>query len=107
MTREEAKAIIKKEQLHRWLWYERPDRAIECMAIYSDADQWVVSATGERGSEEGICFYDDEGEALDRFISRLRATERLLRGGHMTVNVHASWGWGKYSSPDDIDRVTP
>ena len=107
MERSEAKKIIREEDLRRWAWYTRPE-SVECIAIYPDQDAWVVVGAGERMDLRGLSFYPDEGEALDRFISRLRALNRMLRREETTVGIQAPWGGTKhFTSGADIDTVEP
>ena len=106
MERSEAKKIIREEDLRRWAWYARPDD-VECVAIYPEQDTWVVVTTGERQEPHGLTVYSDEGEALDRFIFRLRAGMRVMRRGGGTVGIQAPWGDRNFTSGADIDTVEP
>ena len=110
MDRAEAKRIIREEDLRRWFWYRQPDGDVECMAIYPDGGEWVVSTTGERAMEVGIQRFLSEADALDRFIRRLRALNATLRRPFpkgLTVGFGAPWTNQLYRTGADIDRVKP
>ena len=110
MDRAEAKRIIRDEDLRRWFWYAKPDGEVESMAIYPDGCEWVVSTTGERAAEAGICRFSDEGQALDQFIRRLRALNWELRQPFpkgLTVGFGAPWSGQLFRTGADIDRVKP
>ncbi|KYC97999.1 Imm59 family immunity protein [Heyndrickxia sporothermodurans] len=79
MTKQEAKEIIRKEMLKRYNWFdEHPLRENE-VGIRVDNDEWVVYVTDERASvvEGSITKFNNESDALDNFIKRLR-TEKIL-----------------------------
>lgn len=83
MNRDEALAIIEREQLDGYVWFEEPTNKMEVVAIYRDGDEWVVLATNERATPEGVVRrFNEENSALENFIKRLRAGKRgaeLLR----------------------------
>jgi len=108
MDRSEAKRIIREEDLRRWLWYVKPNKDVECMAIYEDDDEWVVVSTGERAEERGPQRFSNESDALCRFVDRLRALNRNLRRPYgLTVRLGSPWTNQFYRSGADIDRVSP
>jgi len=110
MDRAEAKRIIREKDLRRWLWYVKPHNDVECMAIYEDDGEWVVSTTGERAWEEGIRRFAVEADALDSFIDRLDALNWSLRRPFpkgLTVPLGAPWARQGFTSGADIDRVDP
>ncbi|MFF2458272.1 Imm59 family immunity protein [Peribacillus simplex] len=79
MKQLEAKEIIEQEKLKRYNWFnEHPQRENE-VGITVDGDQWAVYVTDERASvvTGSITKFNNESDALDNFIKRLR-TEKLL-----------------------------
>lgn len=79
MTINEAKKIIKEEGLRHYNWYnDHPIRENE-VGIKKNDNQWVVYVTDERASiiTGSEVFFNNESDALDNFIKRLR-TEKLL-----------------------------
>ncbi|MGJ7922912.1 Imm59 family immunity protein [Neobacillus sp. LXY-4] len=79
MTRLEAMEIIQKEMLKRFNWFdEHPLRENE-VGIRVDDYQWEVYVTDERASvvTGSITKFNNESDALDNFIKRLR-TEKIL-----------------------------
>lgn len=79
MTQPEAKEIIKKEMLIRFNWFDEHSLRENEVGIRADDDQWVVYVTDERASEVtgSIIRFNNESDALDNFIKRLR-TEKIL-----------------------------
>ena len=75
MTRDDIKKIIKEEGLRGYNFFEdRMDMENE-IVIVNDSNQWIVYVTDERaskitGSEK---MFDNEIDALDNFLKRLRA----------------------------------
>lgn len=76
MTREEALEAIRKEGLDGYVWFESPSNETEVVAIQRDGSEWIVLATDERAGVEGVQRFDDEGEALECYVRRLRAGKR-------------------------------
>jgi len=79
MTNEEAKEIIKNEGLQRFNWYsDHPLRENE-VGISGNNNNWEVYVTDERASvvQGSITVFDNESDALENFIKRLR-TEKIL-----------------------------
>lgn len=79
MKRKEAEQIIKAEHL---VSYHFPDDRADSpdeMVIRESSGQWVVYATNERAAKitGGEAVYENEEEALDHFIRRLRALNRV------------------------------
>ena len=70
MNIKEAIKIIKDEKLHN----RENEVVLRC-----ENDKWIVYATDERASKvtNSQDIYFDEEEALDNFIDRLRALNRL------------------------------
>lgn len=79
MSQQEAKKIIKKDLLTRFNWFEERHLKENEIGIKVDDNQWVVYVTDERASvvTGSILKFDNESDALDNFIKRLR-TERKL-----------------------------
>ena len=81
MTRDDIKKIIKEEGLRGYNFFEdRMDMENE-IVIVNDSNQWLVYVTDERaskitGSEK---MFDNEIDALDNFLKRLRALNILRK----------------------------
>lgn len=80
MTREYALKIIKDENLVGYNMFESRDNNQDELVILEKNGQWFVYATDERaskitGSEK---VFDNESEALENLIKRLRA-DKILR----------------------------
>ena len=81
MTRDDIKKIIKEEGLRGYNFFEdRMDMENE-IVIVNDSNQWIVYVTDERaskitGSEK---MFDNEIDALDNFLNRLRALNILRK----------------------------
>lgn len=79
MKIKEAIKIIKDEKLQGYnMNEERYNRENE-VVLRCENDKWIVYATDERASKvtNSQDIYFDEEEALDNFIDRLRALNRL------------------------------
>ena len=79
MNIKEAIKIIKDEKLQSYnMNEERYNRENE-VVLRCENDKWIVYATDERASKvtNSQDIYFDEEEALDNFIDRLRALNRL------------------------------
>lgn len=79
MNIKEAIKIIKDEKLQGYnMNEERYNRENE-VVLRCENDKWIVYATYERASKvtNSQDIYFDEEEALDNFIDRLRALNRL------------------------------
>lgn len=78
MKKEDATRIIKAEQLVSYSFFEERADSSDEVVIKNEADRWIVYATNERASKisEGERVFDNEGDALDSFIRRLRALNR-------------------------------
>ena len=79
MNIKEAIKIIKDEKLQGYnMNEERYNRENE-VELRCENDKWIVYATDERASKvtNSQDIYFDEEEALDNFIDRLRALNRL------------------------------
>ena len=81
MTRESVKRIISEEGLTGYRFFESGMNAENEIVIVKDSRQWIVYATDERackvtGSDQT---FDNEEDALDNFLKRLRALNALIR----------------------------
>ena len=79
MTREYIKKIIDEEGLNGYNFFESRVNAENEIVIVNDSEKWIVYATDERaskmtGSEK---IFDNEAEALENFVKRLRALNVL------------------------------
>ena len=79
MRRKDAEKIIKTEQLISYSFFEDRDDASDEIVIKKVSGKWVVYATNERASKiiSGEHIFDNEEEALDNFIKRLRALNKV------------------------------
>lgn len=80
MTREEAIKIIIEEKLENYnINEDRYNRENEVVIKY-ETDKWIVYATDERASmvTGSKKIFENENEAWDNFIKRLRA-DKILR----------------------------
>jgi len=79
MTKEEVLKIIEDERLTKYNWFEYPKLREDETVIFQKDNKWCVCVTSERA---GIMFgtdfyYDTESEALERFLFRLRAGNKV------------------------------
>lgn len=72
-TRDEAQAIIAAEGLHDCVWFADPTNRTEIVGIGADADGWYTYATNERATVSGVARFEQESDALDSLVHRLRA----------------------------------
>lgn len=79
MTREDALKTIKDENLKKYHFFDETNVYVDEVGIYKDLDKWIVYATGERATRDGIRAYDNESDALENFIRRLRCSNRINR----------------------------
>lgn len=80
MNIKEAIKIIKDEKLQGYnMNEERYNNRENEVVLRCENDKWIVYATDERASKvtNSQDIYFDEEEALDNFIDRLRALNRL------------------------------
>ncbi|MCQ2480295.1 MAG: Imm59 family immunity protein [Clostridia bacterium] len=75
MKKAEAKKIIKNEHLISYSFFESRNDASDEMVIKKLSGKYIVYATNERASKisDGEKIFDNEEDALDNFIRRLRA----------------------------------
>lgn len=80
MTREDAKQILVNEGLKYYNWYHEKAVNPNDVIIYKENNKWIVCAADERASivEASYAFYDNENEALDDFIKRVRLEKILM-----------------------------
>ena len=81
MTRECIKKVIDEECLRGYNFFENRANAENEIVIAKDSEQYIVYATDERaskmsGSEKR---FDNEVEALENFLTRLRALNFLKK----------------------------
>lgn len=81
MKRKEVERIIKTEKLISFSFFEDRNNAEDEMVIKKVSGRWYVYATDERASKiiSGETIYDSEEEALDNFIRRLRALNKVRK----------------------------
>ena len=79
MKRKEAEGIIISENLISYSFFENRNDATDEMVIKRTLDKWTVYATNERAAKiiEGEKSFDNEEDALDNFIRRLRALNKV------------------------------
>ncbi|MFJ3385878.1 MULTISPECIES: hypothetical protein [unclassified Curtobacterium] len=70
----------------RFNWMRSPDNDTRMTSIYEDAGRWIVSTTNERATEESVKEYDDRGEAVTYFVSRVSASVRVVGWRKSTNN---------------------
>lgn len=77
-NRKEIERIIKEENLISYSFFEDRNDASDEMVIKKTSGEWTVYATNERSSKiiGGENIYDNEEDALDNFIRRLRALNK-------------------------------
>jgi len=79
MDAEEAKQIIRDENLSGLVWYDEPlDEDSVVIRKIGDAE-WEVSTTTERAGviDSGVRKFDSESDMFENMIKRLRAGKRL------------------------------
>jgi hypothetical protein len=76
MTLEEAKEIIKIEKLNDYNFYNDKTLNPEEVGINITNEEYCVFATSERNCKSGFSYFDNESDALDNFIMRVRAGNR-------------------------------
>lgn len=79
MNAKEAIKIIQVEKLQGYNMNEERHNRENEVVLRCENDKWIVYATDERASKvtNSQDIYLDEEEALDNFIDRLRALNRL------------------------------
>lgn len=79
MTREYVKKLITEEGLHGYNFFENKVNKENTIVIAKDSEQWIVYATDERASKRtgSEKTFNNEAEALENFIKRLRASNTL------------------------------
>lgn len=80
MTRECIKKIIDEEGLRGYNFFESRVNAENEIVIVNDSEQWIVYTTDERASKRtgSEKIFDNEAEALENFVKRLRALNVFL-----------------------------
>lgn len=77
MKEHEAIQIIDEENLKNFNWFEHHDLRPNEVEIVKRVDFWTVATTDERANRISEISYNNESEALDDFIERLRADKVL------------------------------
>lgn len=79
MKRKEAEGIIISEKLISYSLFENRNDAADEMVIKRTSGKWTVYATNERAAKilDGEKSFDNEEDALDNFIRRLRALNKV------------------------------
>lgn len=77
MHRDEALEIINNENHRNYVWFQKPENVVDCVAIYTDHGSWIVVNTDERAVLGAIRQFDNEADALDLFIRRLRLSKLI------------------------------
>lgn len=89
MNRNEAMKIIKDEQLRYYNWFHSHRISPNEVLIEKLEERWCVSATDERACivETSCVYFDNEEDALDRFIRLLRLEKTLEERNHGTNDL--------------------
>ena len=77
MTRDKAMEIIKIEKLKHYNWYDAHDVNPNEVGIRESVDKWTVYTSDERANPVSEREFQSEIEALENFIKRLRARNKL------------------------------
>ena len=75
--REETLATIRAEGLSGYRWFEDATNDTDIVAIQRTGSGWAVFATDERATVRGRREFTEQGPALENFLSRLRALNRV------------------------------
>lgn len=78
ITREAVLEAIRREGLRGYRWFEDATNQTDVVAIARAPDVWAVFATDERANPVGHHEFASEGAALESFLSRLRAANRVI-----------------------------
>ncbi|MFD0671929.1 Imm59 family immunity protein [Cohnella sp. GCM10027633] len=78
MTRNEAIEIVKGEQLKHYNWYEEHDINSNEVGIKEQVNKWFVYSSDEKANLITENEFHSESEALENFIKRLRAMNKLI-----------------------------
>ncbi|OEI68645.1 hypothetical protein Cus16_1749 [Curtobacterium sp. ER1/6] len=63
------------------MWFADPHAAPNRVVVDEVDNRFRVYVTSERGSADGIRYFDDESEALEKYVRLLRMQQRLLDRG--------------------------
>ena len=89
MDRSKALKVIEDEQLRHYNWFHsQPVRPNEVL-IENLGERWCVSAADERACivETSCVYFNNEEDALDRFIRLLRLEKTLEERKHGTNDL--------------------
>lgn len=89
MTREMALKIIEDEKLTNYHFFDGKGISSDEIVILKKDEKWIVFATSERGGmvTNSDFVYDNEEEALDSFIRRLRVMNASIRRRYSEYHV--------------------
>lgn len=76
MTKIEALSIIREESLEFYNWFDSENISASKVCIDSISGKWTVFTTDERINKITELTFDDESDALEEFMKRLRASNR-------------------------------
>ena len=77
LTIEKAMEIIQEEELKYFNWYDDHDIKSNEVGIRKKASKWFVYTSDERANPISGKEFENESEALDNFIKRLRAINKF------------------------------
>lgn len=73
--------MIAREGLGAGVWFADPRAAPNRVVVDEVDSEFRVHVTSERGSAEGIRYFDDESEAFKKYVRLLRVQQRILDRG--------------------------
>lgn len=76
MNKEEVLRIIKEENLTNYNWFEDHDIEEQEVGIFLRDGKCIVYTSSERCTKESEKYFENESEALENFLKRLRAGNR-------------------------------
>jgi len=78
MSRDKAMGIIITEKLSHYNYYNDRDMQPREVGIREQANKWSVYTSDEKANPVSEKVFDSEDDALENFIKRLRAINKLL-----------------------------
>lgn len=81
MTREEALKILENENIAIYNWFNSHRNEENEVGITREGEIWYVYATSERAAVMGKQAFNNESDALESFIKRVRSDKRLRDEG--------------------------
>ncbi|MBY0146864.1 Imm59 family immunity protein [Neobacillus niacini] len=79
MARKNALEIIQNEKLQNLNWFDDHKIKPNEVGIRETANKWYVYTSDERANPISEKEFQTEGEALENFIKRLRALNKISR----------------------------